>query len=216
MNAKPVIVFVHGWGFDAHLWDGICSALADFQTVTVDLGFRGGGTKMPEKISSPVIAVGHSLGFMWLLKNKPFPWQKLVSINGFSKFLAADDFPSGLDARILSVMTDQCRKNAPAVVTDFLKTCGQSEAVETLDHEALVQGLAWLRDWDMRKTLARETAPVMALAGLQDTIVPKALSEACFPARKNTKLHWHNGAHLLPLSAPNWCADRIREFAVNS
>ncbi len=212
---SPSIVFVHGWGFDAGIWDQLRARLTDVPTFTIDLGFRHAKNTVPELPVLPageLIAVGHSLGFLWLLKNKPFAWNKLVSINGFSKFIAADDFPSGLDARMLKRMIEQCKKDPQTVVADFFKTCGHEEKIETLNQDELVQGLLGLKDWDMRKTLRENQTPLLALAGDNDPIVPRPLTEASFANKKDTQLQWHDGGHLLPLSAPVWCAERIRNF----
>jgi len=209
---SKLIVFVHGWGFDATVWDPIRSHLPEITTMTIDLGFCGAEESMPSLPPGDIMAIGHSLGFLWLLKNKPFGWDKLVSINGFSKFLAADDFPSGLDARILKAMIEQCQKDAPAVLADFFKTCGLNESVATLNQERLTQGLEWLRDWDMRNALSENKTPLLALAGASDPITPSSLTEASFTGLKDSQLAWHDDGHLLPLSAPVWCADHIRNF----
>lgn len=216
MSDQPILVFVHGWGFDAGFWSPLRERLTDAQSFMVDLGFRGGEFDMPTLPDGNIIAIGHSLGFLWLIKNKPFSWQKLVSINGFARFLAADDFPSGLDARILSAMIEQCRKNPDKVVADFFTSCGHQEAIKQLNPETLVQGLEWLRDWDGREELAAEKAPLLSLAGKNDPITPKGLTEASFSEQKSARLEWHDGGHLLPLSTPSWCAIHIRDFMAAS
>lgn len=213
---SQTIVFVHGWGFDARIWDQLRAHLSEIPSVALDLGFRDSKSKMPEIPAGEIIAVGHSLGFLWLLKNRPFAWRKIVSVNGFSKFLSADDFPSGLDARILNAMIKHCKQDAPAVVVDFFKNCGHDEKLEAFNQDKLVAGLLWLRDWDIRETLKAEKTPVLALAGTDDPIVPQALTEASFSDQKRAQLQWQGGGHLLPLSAPAWCADHIRDFIASS
>jgi hypothetical protein len=34
------------------------------------------------------------------------------------------------------------------------------------------------------------------------------MSRACFPG---DKIHWHEGGHMLPLTAPDWCAQHLRD-----
>jgi pimeloyl-[acyl-carrier protein] methyl ester esterase len=209
---SKTIIFVHGWGFDAGVWDPLRAHLPDIPAITIELGFRNAPESLPETPPGEIIAVGHSLGFLWLLKTKPFTWDKLVAINGFSKFLAADDFPSGLDARILQAMMEQCQKDAPAVLADFFKANGHDEKIENLNQDRLVKSLEWSRDWDMRSELKNNQTPLLALAGKTDPISPPSLTEASFTGLKDSRLVWHDDSHLLPLSAPAWCADHIREF----
>ncbi|MEQ8194302.1 MAG: alpha/beta hydrolase [Rhodospirillales bacterium] len=213
MNAPPVaFVFVHGWGFDAGFWDGVRAHLPEAETLTVDLGFRGPAEGLKAMPPGRTVAVGHSLGFLWLLHEKPFAWDGLVSINGFAKFTASDGFPSGIDGRMVARMKDKIRTTPEAVVADFLGACGHADPPDTLapaalDPAALERGLDWLMAWDGRAALQGET--VLALAGRADPIVPPDLSEASF----GRNLQWHEGGHLLPVTAPAWCADRLRAFA---
>jgi pimeloyl-[acyl-carrier protein] methyl ester esterase len=74
----------------------------------------------------------------------------------------------------------------------------------------LAQGLDWLQEWDARATLAALRVPVLALHSRGDVIVPAALAQASF----GEAIEWHDGgSHLLPLTAPQWCAEKIKFFA---
>jgi pimeloyl-[acyl-carrier protein] methyl ester esterase len=48
------LVFIHGWGLDATLWDGVCALLPEFEQERIDLGFFGS----QEQDSPPPLAVG--------------------------------------------------------------------------------------------------------------------------------------------------------------
>ncbi len=115
MTPSATLVLVHGWGFDASLWDGFKEAWPDCPMVTIDLGFRGVPNFEPSLPEGPLIGVGHSLGFLWLLKTKPFAWQKLVAINSFSRFAATDDFPVGIPEHVLSLMIENIQKEPVTV-----------------------------------------------------------------------------------------------------
>ncbi|HEB79980.1 MAG TPA: alpha/beta fold hydrolase [Rhodospirillales bacterium] len=193
---SPTLVLVHGWGFDESFWAPLMAALPEARCKTVALGSRQVVVSGP----GPVIAVGHSLGFLWLLHEQPFAWSALVAINGFTRFI------DGVAPRTLQRMIIGLERAPEKTVADFMALCG-AEAPERLDVERLRQGLQWLMDWDAREALEAETAPVAALAGRSDPIVPAAASEAAFKSR----LHWRDGGHLLPLTDPDWCAERIRE-----
>ena len=71
---------------------------------------------------------------------------------------------------------------------------------------AELDGLHWLLRWDGRAAMDGEK--VQALAGRNDPIVPDAMTAGGFAGHP---IHWHGGGHLLPITHPRWCADRIRE-----
>jgi pimeloyl-[acyl-carrier protein] methyl ester esterase len=203
------LVFVHGWGFDRHFWLPLANRLPGEQ-LFVDLGFRGEPQlpDLPEASDGgeePVIAVGHSLGSLWLLHERPFHWDALIAINGFRRFSAEPEWP-GVAPRLLARMRKQFTRDPRAVWDDFRIRCGDDRADEReLDANAMLDGLDWLAGWDAREQ--RDGAPVLALAARNDEIVPAELSSASFA---NDQLHWHSaGDHLLPRSAPDWCAAQI-------
>ena len=92
------------------------------------------------------------------------------------------------------------------MVRDFLALCGGGEPADDLNPDRLRDGLNWLLGWDGRAVLDGEKVHV--LAGRNDPIVPVAMTAAAFAGHS---IHWHGGGHLLPLTDPKWCADRIRE-----
>lgn len=198
------LVFVHGWGFDAGFWDPLRECLGHPHSVAVDLGFRGEPV-MPEWPEGGV-AIGHSLGLLWLLKTRPFRWRTLIAVNGFTRFTKAADFSNGVPARLIDRMIAKADADHPAVAADFLTRCGLAEPeTEDLHKDALIEGLQWLAEWDCRAGL---TTPVLALAGRLDPIAPPAMTEDCFPA---DAIRWQQeGGHLLPLTHPHWCAETIR------
>ena len=89
-----MLVMLHGWGFDRDFWRKLREELNGFDCISWDLGFYGDPHMPPPE--RPAIAVGHSYGLLWLLKHRPFAWRGLISINGFSRFSAAGDFPQGV------------------------------------------------------------------------------------------------------------------------
>ncbi len=213
MRDDALLVYIHGWGLDATLWQGLRRALPGDDGIALDLGFRGEPNVSPLPEGRRVIAVGHSLGVLWLLMRRPFAWERLVSINGFPRFTEAEGFAPAVPRRLLERMISRFGVSPDAVTADFLKRCGTEAPVNGLRPAALLEGLEWLRDWDAREELARETAPVLALAGGRDSIVSPAMAALCFGRAANVDLRWHQeGGHLLPASAPDWCAEQIVEF----
>lgn len=211
----PTLVLVHGWGFDARVWDPLRRALGGLRTQTVDLGFFGRARDPDPGGGEDVVAVGHSLGFLWLLRRRPVRWRALVSIAGIPRFTRAPDYDHGVDPRVLARMRARLGRAPAATLADFRARAGapDGQALTGVDAARLADGLAWLAEWDARGELAADGAPLLALAAADDAIVPMRLSEAVFAARPGTA--WRrasHGGHALPLSRPEWCAEEIRAF----
>lgn len=204
-----VLVLVHGWGLDASMWAPLQAALPEVETVALDLGFTGRPHQPPLPEGRRLIGVGHSLGFCWLLRQRPV-WSALVSIGGFPRFTRSDDFPHGTHPRLLERMRSKLVQAPLEVHRDFLKRCGSEVPDRPLDVAALAAGLDWLAAWDERPALAGWPKPLLALAAADDVIVSEAMARQVFPA-ESLRLR-ADGGHLLPLSQPEWCAGQIREL----
>jgi len=83
-------VFVHGWGFNAAIWRDLIGFMRTSEVSLVDLGFIAGGPPSASAWPRESIAVGHSLGALWLLhrvgERGNAPFRGLVSIQGFDRF----------------------------------------------------------------------------------------------------------------------------------
>jgi pimeloyl-[acyl-carrier protein] methyl ester esterase len=215
-RSGPRLVLVHGWGFDHRLWQGLCSALPELDAVTIDLGFFGppnGPAFAPDR---PVVAVGHSLGVLWLLHTRPFRWHGLVSLNGFPRFVDAPDYAPAVPARLVDRMLRRLPADPAGVTQEFRRRCGESAPLPDRPvPDSLLAGLIWLRHWDARPVAGGVTtpAPILALSGGADPILPVGMDEHCFlNFPEVTTVRLAHGGHLLPLTEPDWCAGRIREF----
>jgi pimeloyl-[acyl-carrier protein] methyl ester esterase len=205
---KPVLLLVHGWGFDASFWAPLQAALPPGDSLAWDLGFFGPATQPPLLKDRPVMAVGHSFGLLWLLHHRPVPWRALVSINGFSCFTRRETFPEGCAPRLVQRMIAQFGKMPEQVVADFRARCGSRIPLPAArDPARLLDGLQALADWDERCGQVQ-----FALCGRADPLVPVAMSQACFPAQN---IAWHNGGHLLPQEDPVWCAAQLLTLTRN-
>jgi pimeloyl-[acyl-carrier protein] methyl ester esterase len=213
MNIPSVsLVFVHGWGFDGSFWDGLRDALSEFPSVTIDLGFLGSQNNppapskpsmpsMPSMPIGPCVAIGHSLGFLWLLKNRPVDWHGLISINGFARFPSPGP---------LARMTQSFDLTPDETTHDFLKSCGLIKMPQDLNTPRLREGLNWLADWDQTAALTSQSVPVQALWGTKDPII----GGNAFSGLSNVAHRSYDGGHLLPLTATRWCAKHIRNSLV--
>ena len=90
-------VLVHGWGFHAGIFADFVSHLQGAEVTLVDLGFVSGGPKGASDWPEDAIAVGHSLGLLWLLERGQSRFRALVSVQGFDCF-ACHVAPSRLAA----------------------------------------------------------------------------------------------------------------------
>ena len=203
----PTFLLVHGWGFDRHFFESLVECMGQFKCVTVDLGFTGDPVMPVFDQDAKVLAVGHSMGFMWLLKHKPVQWQGLIGINAFPRFTEAKGYRPAQQVRVLELMQEQYIRKPDQVVADFMSRCGNDEVLKTFDNDRMVESLTWLADGDERGALARELTPVFVLAGKSDQIVSPAMTKAGFEGV--APIQWHDGGHLLPMEDPAWCAERL-------
>ncbi len=199
-------VLVHGWGFDAHIWDDLVPHLGEAEITRVDLGFLHGGPPAPDVWPREAIAIGHSLGVLWLLHEGKARFRGLVSLQGF------DCFACHVGRGRLLSMRRSLLRDPYGLMQMFWRSCGALSYAEPerLDAKRLEQGLDWLLNWDERKTLTSLDRPVLALASKDDSIVPEAMSQAIW----GEHVRWSKDAkHLLPRRHPAWCAEQICKFA---
>jgi pimeloyl-[acyl-carrier protein] methyl ester esterase len=201
-------VLVHGWGFDPRLWEDVVPDLKGGMTL-VDLGFLGGAPHA-EDWPTDSVAVGHSLGLLWLLKEKPDRFGALVSVQGFDRFCPH------IPLSRVETMRRGLARNAGATVQSFWRASGARgfASAERLDVARLDQGLDWLMHWDARDELGGLVCPVLALAARDDAIVPEAMTLVIWNGKNGAAVIWsEDGGHVLPLRRPEWCAQHILEFA---
>ena len=200
------LVFVHGWAFGPDFWTPLRSELGARRSVALDLGFFG-----PENLALPAerfVAVGHSLGLLWLLHHVPDRLAALVSLGGFGRF----DAPAGPTR----AMRRGLSRDPAQVITAFHQACAlpddltpDAARMGKVRQDQLARGLDWLLQWDERPALESFTGPLLALAAADDAIVPKALSRAGFP---HGVVMLESGGHAFPASRPAQCARHLAPF----
>ncbi len=134
-------------------------------------------------------------------------FRALVSIQGFDRFC-----PHIPPAKVMT-MRRSLKRDAAATLQTFWRACGTEPfaSADQLNVGRLDEGLGWLLDWDASEAKESLICPTLALASRDDAIVPQSMSEAIWgPAT----LHWpQSGGHVLPLKAPEWCANHVLDFA---
>lgn len=200
------LVFMHGWAFGPDFWTPLQRELGVRDAFTLDLGFFG-----PENLNlpeGPFVAVGHSLGLLWLLRHAQDRLAALVSLGGFGRF----DVPAGPTR----AMRRGLARDPAQVITAFHQVCALPDelaldatrmAQARPDH--LAQGLDWLLQWDEHPALQSIGRPLLALAAADDAIVPPDLSRISFP---QGLIMLESGGHAFPASRPAHCALHIAPF----
>jgi len=196
---RPTLLLLHGWGFDAHIWDALTDALAAFSLVRWDRGYFG--SRAEPYAERPFAAIGHSLGAMLLADRLP-AGTPLVAINGFDRFTGE----GAVAPRVIERMQARFTEAPEAVLRDFRTRCGASTMPPQFDRDRLAEDLALLATYRAAPTPRR----VLALHGGCDPILPPTLRGTAFP---NADRATHpNGGHLLPMTHPVWCAEQIESF----
>ena len=188
-----MIVFVHGWGYDARFWDPLRNALGDLPSVAPDLGYFGAAqTAIPSGVT---MLVGHSLGFLWLLRQHSLRHLPLIGINPFPRFLESADYSPAIATRVLERMKGRVVADPQGVLAEFWQRAGAVGPLASPNSTALAEGLDHLATWDERENLAARASSVRLIAGQEDAIVPADMTRMAF---RNFAVDWLQGGHALP------------------
>ena len=199
------VVFVHGWGFDAGIWDGVAAALPGVAQRRVELGFLG-GVPSQNAFTAEDVLIGHSLGLLWGLSQFR-DWQRVVAINAFARF--AEGEGAAVSTAALRAMRRSLTREPQKALENFHRSLGHETVIGEFDAVRLAEGLAFLAE---AAFAGPATVPCLVLAGDRDPLVPPAASAYLATALK-AQIRWReNGGHLLPLADPAWCAAQIRAF----
>lgn len=204
-----MILFAHGWGYDAGFWEPLRREMGDMPTAVVDLGFFGARDEhVPDQVT---MLVGHSLGFPWLLRQPALADMPLIGINAFPRFIESEDYRPAIASRVLERMHRRLGTEPGAVLAEFWDRAGAAGPAAAPDVGALAEGLEWLADWDERASLAARTSPVHLIAGGQDAIVPAEMTRMAFG---DSAIFWlSEGGHALPRTHARDVAAIVRAFA---
>jgi len=195
----PTLILMHGWGFDASLWDALAAALPGYAIERWDRGYFG--TTRAVEAQGPVVGIGHSLGAMLLADALPAE-APLVAVNGFDHFTGAD----GVALRVVERMQSRFAQTPLAVLNEFRARCGAPAASAKLDEARLAHDLSLLATHRAAPGQRR----ILSLQGGLDPILPTCLRGNSFPGA--TRATCEEAGHLLPLTHPAWCAGQIEAF----
>lgn len=206
MAARSVtLLFLHGWGFDAHLWDGLRPLLGQWPQGADDRGYFCAQQRPAP--AGPLVAVTHSFGTMRLLAQPPAGLVGLVAINGFSHFCAGAAGP-GVNPRVVAQMRKAMVADPARVLSAFRAACGVKDAFPSIDASLLAGDLAAMQD-DARTV---PEIPVLSLEGARDHLLEPGSRDAQFAGAALERFVAMDGGHMLPLTHPAWCAAHIARF----
>ena len=213
------ILCVHGWAFGPAMWqamNGRLVGLMDDDALEIecaDLGFYG-ESHLPSGHFD--LAIGHSFGLLWLLDSGLAKFDRLVAVNGFTRFAATEDFQCGWPHRIIQRMRKGLASSADAVIAEFLKNSGlDQDAVASVsggqpDVERLDWALEALINNDGREQWDKFGGPRRVIAATKDNIVTTEHTNQCF---SGGDIQWlKSDCHCLPVKFPEICAALIREL----
>lgn len=197
------IALLHGWGFDAGVWDALAPLLAPLGNVMrMDRGYFGAAVESER----PDLMIGHSLGAMLLSRR----WSdvSLVAINGFDRFCGVD----AVAPRVVQRMVKRFGEDPAKVLADFRASIGGGTAPTIVSHERLGEDLALLAD---QAPAPAHRARLLVLQAEDDPLLPPALRMGAFggAAGRTGGAVCGDGGHLLPLTQAAWCAAQIANFA---
>ncbi|MDX5363249.1 MAG: alpha/beta fold hydrolase [Pseudazoarcus pumilus] len=240
MSDTP-LVLLHGWGMSPRIWNGLRICLSPRIVATPVLpghyGSASPGTTL-HAWSNAVLAtlpqrcvlVGWSLGAMIALDlaaRHPERIEQLVLFGASPKFVAAQDWPHGLDADTVRGFNDGFAQDAAATLRRFLalQALGEAQrrgvthslgrAVATPDEfnpAALADGLTVLAISDLRALTAQLRVPTLLIHGHDDAVMPLAAAHWLENALPAARLEVLEGAGHAPMvSQPELCASFIEE-----
>lgn len=204
-TATP-IVMLHGFGLNHRVFDTLTLTLADrFEIYRPDLPGHGRSAAPASLLAAGVdalaahVAAGlsrrvHLLGWsmgglaaLALASAQPQCVATLTLIASTPRFLAAADWPHGLDPAVLDGFAARLRVSPARTIEEFLElqVRGSAHGAGTLralhaaiaaqggaSPAALAGGLELLRGTDLRPRLADIAAPTLVIVGQYDRITP--------------------------------------------
>lgn len=218
----PLYIFAPGWSYGPELWRKVASYFPEEDSLCLDL--RKGHKETIQEISvfierfhtRPIVGVGHSMGFLWLLEYGASFITHWVSINGFGCFGANETFPEGISPRYLMRMKRRLDDDSRKVIKDFrLKIGDHSSHDISMDTgkcvSGLREGLELLEKSDHRIYIINHMPHLLRIEGRNDPLLSENMQHASFNGQGEL-YQIENGGHVLPLTHPQKCLELMACF----
>jgi pimeloyl-[acyl-carrier protein] methyl ester esterase len=204
------LVFIHGWGFDARIWNGVAGCLPHIPHIKGELGFLG-QPPVPPVFQDGDILVGHSLGFLWGMAQGHF-FPRWVAINSFACFTHDDPQKTCVPSANLRALRRNLARDPQKTLRDFHTLITSPDAPDQFDAGKLDAGIALLETLDLGESLLERDNHGLILAAQDDALVPVAATEYLASNCRTVDIMWKAGGHILPITEPDWCATQIEKF----
>lgn len=239
---RPLLVLIHGWGFDCGVFQGLTKVLEiSFRIQTVNLpGYAGQPMVsnylltdivniLSDKVTEPAIYLGWSMGGLITLElafRSPEKVKKLILLTSTPCFAKKDDWAMAMDRSILENFISAYNKEPDHTLDKFsyLATEGNRssrnwiralrELSSQVDPRALEKGLEILLHSDLRSAVSTLTMPAFMIFGENDPLVPVGVEQEI--RNLNDAIETQiisNAGHTPFLTNTDLIAERIYEFA---
>lgn len=225
---KPSLLLITGWAHGKEAMQPLANALAANNDVRILTG-----AQVLEDRSIPQVdtIITGSMGGLLALEHLPESCRKLILVSSTAKFCADEGYPCGTPEKILRRMIIQLKRTPEAVLEDFFKNVhypheesrrsfqlrcdarvdSELEAPSTLP--ALVTGLEYLRDSDVRARIPALSIPVLLLHGADDRIIPSSAAEWLHRHLPDSRIRiFENAGHALLAHHFDEVIDKISRF----
>ena len=176
------LICIPGWGYHSDCFEGFllpfrklvfepCACADDYCE-----GLRESINR--SSLRPPLVAIGWSLGGMIAVEaagRYPELFKGLILIGSTAAFCSCPGHPFGPTVEVLRAMKRGLRSDREAALRKFFELAGNhalSEFSCRYSTEALITGLTYLEQTDLREKIPAVRVPVLLLHGTADKIVP--------------------------------------------
>lgn len=215
-STKPTLVLVHGWGMNAHVFDGLAESLADdFEVHALNLPGHGGraalsrntlqdwADDLAQQLPERATLLGWSLGGQVVMRaalDHPYRITRLILLASTPRFVKTDGWQHGMALADLEDFGTALLADPHATLLRFLSL--QTRGMP--GQKALLQQL---RQTLLAAPSAESGALAAGLAILCDTDLRAEVSQLMQPA-----LVLHGALDMLaPAAAGEWLAGNLRD-----
>ena len=204
---KPDLVLIHGWGLGPAAWSTALPALeARFNVISLafpgygddtpePVSFIETATRFAAAVPDGTYVCGWSLGAMLALQIAAQTQRKLaglILVGATPSFIKRTDWHPAQEPALLDSFCKAIEHDAGGTLQRFVALINQGDAQARgigrvlnkllkpalpATPETLLKGLAWLRDVDLRATIAAVTAPALLIHGARDPLMPLAAAQ---------------------------------------
>lgn len=240
------LVLVHGWGLNGAVWHKVVNEFSlNFKLYLVDLPGFGHSTPIADA-SLPAMAdallsvvperaawLGWSLGglvAMQVALQAPERISHLVTVASSAAFMKQEGWP-GIEPKVLAGFADGLDRDYQKTLSRFLaiQAMGSPSAKQDVKQlqqllqsrpqpelTALRQGLALLKECDLRGELDKITQPWLQLYGRLDALVPKAAAKAHQVLNPAKQYLFHQASHAPFISHQSEFVEQVCEFLISN